>query len=125
MTKGTRGGTAQSQFKIYNAGDDAGENCRVEWYSGDAAALAIAAGKEPSESAVSSPFGLPPKQTTEISLSSLPYQHVGTFSSRAYVVCGTMRSMSPVAHDHEVTIVDNPEAISHSKMRAMSSVPGR
>jgi len=81
------GERAQASLTVYNEGDSTGEACAVWWYSGSAVGRQLEQGLLPQEAAVSADFGLRPKETRQISLSSLVYTEPGTFRSYAQVSC--------------------------------------
>jgi len=107
VTNAFVGERAQASLTVYNEGDATGEACKVWWYSGSAVGMQLKQGLLPQQAAVSTEFGLRPKETQQISLSSLVYTELGTFRSYAQVECSGVNITSNEFYK-DVIVVPRP-----------------
>ena len=101
------GGSATADITVYNEGESTGESCSVWWYSGSDVGKQLQQGLEASQSAVSEDFGIRPKESKQIHMSSLVYTEPGVFPSYVQASCAGVNITSIEFHKN-VNAVTGP-----------------
>jgi hypothetical protein len=103
VTNAVVGQTASANVTAYNQGDITAEECVVDWWSGNQ----MSQYGEPNKYSTSAEFGLRPKETRQISATSLVYTQIGTFKSRIAINCKGL-GIGTLFHDKDVIVVQRP-----------------